>query len=66
MERKKFKSSPVTRLAKISKSLLVAGGHIAAGKIKNKIDFIQEKKEEFTDTAHKIKAAKKLSNKWEI
>ena len=57
---KRFKSGRISRFTGLSKSLLVASGHLAMDKIQSKFGDLSQKQEELKDFQSKIKATKEI------
>ena len=60
MKKKKFKSSAISRFASFSKTVAIAGGHLAIDRVGKKVDQISQKKREFDELKHKIAAAREI------
>ncbi len=60
MKKKKFKSSAISRFASFSKTVAIAGGHLAIDRVGKKVDKISQKKREFDELKHKIAAAREI------
>ena len=54
MKQKSFKSSPFSRLVSFSKTVAVAGGHLAAERLERRLNNINKKKEELDQLKHKV------------
>ena len=57
---KKFKSSQLSRLTKLGKSLVVATGHLAIDAVKNKTQDLIDKSDRAQELTRKISATKEI------